>query len=94
MDFIIGMMPPNADGHTLMLVAVCPFTKWVEVGTCASMASADVMHWVHASIVMCFGKPAVFQVDRGTEFAGENFRNYCRVYKIKVRCISPTNSCA
>ena len=50
LDFIVGMMPPNADGHTLILVAVCPFTKWVEAGTCASIASAEVARWVHATL--------------------------------------------
>ena len=92
LDFIIGMMPPNANSHTLILVSVCPFTKWVQAGTCVSAASAEVAQWVHANIVTRFGKSAVFRVNRGTEFAGEDFHNYCRAYKIKVRRISPTNS--
>ena len=50
LDSIVGMMLPNANGHTLILVAVCPFTKWVEAGTCASIASAEVARWVHATL--------------------------------------------
>ena len=74
LDFIVGMTPPTGDGHTLILVAVCPFSKWVEVGTCALTSSTDVARWVHTNIVTRFGKPAIFRVDCGTEFPGEDFR--------------------
>ena len=70
LDFIVGMTPPTGDGHTLILVAVCPFSKWVEAGTCASTSSADAARWVHTNIVTSFGKPAVFRGIVGLSFRG------------------------
>ena len=54
-----------------MIVAVDPFSKWVEAGELPDRRSATIAAWVHREIVCRYGVPALIRTDRGTEFAGE-----------------------
>ena len=57
-----------------MIVAVDPFSKWVEAGELPDHRSATIAAWVHREIVCRYGVPALIRTDRGTEFAG-NLQN-------------------
>ena len=72
------------------MVAVDPFTKWVEAGPITNLRAATIVEWFHSSIVCRFGAPAWVRVDRGTEFQGA-FIEYCADSGIWIKRISSHN---
>ena len=67
----MGMKPHAPDGAKDMIVAVDPFTKWVECAPIPHLNSHEVAVWFHIYIVCRFGLPALVRTDRGTEYRGE-----------------------
>ena len=64
-----------------VVVAVCNFTRWVEVGILANLTSADVAEWFHREIVCRYGLPVAVRSDKGTEYRGA-FDEYLRANAI------------
>jgi hypothetical protein len=73
-----------------MIVAVDPFTKWVEAGPVPHLNSHETATWFHREIVCRYGLPAAVRTDRGTEYQGE-FEDYLHTYGIKHRLIATMN---
>ena len=46
-DTAVGFSPPAPDGATDVLVAVDPFSKWVEIGTVRTLNSHETAEWLH-----------------------------------------------
>ena len=53
-----------------MIVAVCPFMKWVEVGILAHKDALTVVCWFYANTTCHFAVPLAVHLDRGSEFRG------------------------
>lgn len=54
-----------------LIVAVCPFSKWVEAGPLPDKQSSTVTTWFHSHVVCRYGAPACVRTDRGGEFKGD-----------------------
>lgn len=75
-DTIVGL-PPTKHGDKDLVVCVCEFSKWVEVGIVrGTLDSLWVTKWFHLNITCRYGAPARVRTDRGREYLG-NFRIYC-----------------
>ena len=77
MDVIVRVKPVGPGGISHIVVAVCVFTKWVELGAIASVDAGTIRRWFHEHIVCRYGLPGVVRTDGGSEFKGE-FRSYLR----------------
>lgn len=60
----------SPDGADHIIVAVDPFTKWVEASP-ISKDSHNTANWFHKEIICRYGVPTVVRSDRGTEYSGE-----------------------
>ena len=70
-DCIPRVSPASPDGHCDVIVAICVFSKWVEIGLLPRLTSAETTRWFHDTIVCRFGVPAAVRSDRGSEFRGD-----------------------
>lgn len=66
-----------------MVVAVCPFSKWVEASPLENKGSYTVAEWFHAQIVCRFGVPWGVRLDQGKEFRGA-FEEYCNNLGVRL----------
>lgn len=74
-DCLTGLSPPAPDGSTDVILAVDPFTKWVEVGPLPNLDSHHTAEWFHREISCRYGLPAAVRSDQGREFLGR-FQKY------------------
>ncbi len=65
---LITNLPPGKNGETILIVAVCMFSKWVEAAPLVDRKSSTTAAWVHQSIVCRYGVPRVIRCDSGKEF--------------------------
>ena len=82
-DLVTRLGPPGAHGETTLVVAVCPFSKWVEAAPVENKSSFTITSWFHSQIVCRFGVPWGIRVDKGKEFRGF-MEGYCRDMGIRV----------
>jgi hypothetical protein len=85
-DLVSPLTPAGKYSETTMVVAVCPFSKWVEAAPLTDKSSHTVMQWLHKDIVCRFGVPWGIRVDQGREFRG-SFERYCKSLGIKLLTI-------
>ena len=89
-DLITGLTPPGPAGETVLAVAVCCFTKWVEAAPLASKSSHDTTWWLHRDVSCRYGTPALIRCDQGREFMGD-FSDYCRMMGIALSPVARAN---
>ena len=70
-DTIVNLVPPAPSGATSLIVAIDPFSKWVESGLLPELNSLETANWFHNKVVCRYGLPAIVRTDRGTEYAGQ-----------------------
>lgn len=63
-----GPMPADEDGNTHLLVAIDPFSKWIEALPVPSLHSWRAADFLHQQIICRWGKPLFVQTDNGAEF--------------------------
>ena len=63
-----GPFPEDLDGNRYLLVAVDPFSKWVEAAAVPSLHSWRAADFLCERIVVCWGKPRYIRTDNGSEF--------------------------
>ena len=73
-----------------IILAIDPFTKWVEIGTVPTLNSHEVAEWFHREVVCRYGVPARVQTDKGREYCGE-FDRYLRSNGIGHSLIATNN---
>ena len=67
-DLITGLKYPDGTLSSILAVAICVFSKWLEAEFLANRSSREVTRWFHESIVCRFGTPCVVRTDHGLEF--------------------------
>ena len=72
-----GPFPWDEDGNHYLLVAVDPFSKWVEIHAVPSLHSWRVTEFLYNDLVARWGEPCYIQTDNGTEFVG-SFAQLCK----------------
>ena len=66
----VGPFPQTARGNRHVIVAICGFTKWVEVAAIPDKLSSTAAHFIEGWICR-YGKPREVLTDNGPEFRGE-----------------------
>lgn len=88
---LAGPFPPDYEGRKYLIVAVDPFTKWVEAAPIRDKRAWRTAEFLWGDIICRWGKPAWIRTDNGTEFKGM-FNEVCTSLGIKHRCITVLNS--
>ena len=74
---VVGSFPWEKNGNSYLLVAMDPFSKWVEIYAMPSLHSLRVAKFLYDDLVAHWGKPHYIQTNNGTEFAG-SFAQLCK----------------
>ena len=86
-----GPFPADADGNRYLLVAVDPFSKWVEAAAVPSLHSWRAAHFLYEQVMSRWGKPRYVRTDNGKEFHG-SFSRLCKGLGIVHHRITVGNS--
>ena len=65
-----GPFPADEEGNRYLLVAIDPFSKWVEAVPSPSLHSWRAADFLYQRIITHWGKPRYVRTDNGAEFAG------------------------
>ena len=63
-----GPFPTDDEGNRYLIVAVDPFSKWVEATPVPSLHSWRAADFLYHRIVTHWGKPRFIRTDNGSEF--------------------------
>ena len=86
-----GPFPRDKDGNHYLLVAMDPFSKWVEIHAMPSLHSWRAAEFLYNDLVACWGKPCYVQTEKGAEFVG-SFVRLCKGLGIVHHHITVGNS--
>ena len=86
-----GPFPRDEDGNCYLLIAVDPFSKWVEICAVPSLHSWRAAKFLYDNLVARWGKPRYVWTDNGAEFAG-SFAQLCKGLGIVHHHITIGNS--
>ena len=64
-------LPPGSNTHTIAIVAVDCYSKFVELASLANQSSATTAQWFLHTIIHMYGTPIFVRTDHGTEFCGQ-----------------------
>ena len=64
------IVTPKAGGLVYVVVYLCIFSKWAEVGFVPDKESITIARCFHANITCCYGTPGYGHADNGGEFRG------------------------
>ncbi len=86
-----GPFPADEEGNRYLLVAIDPFSKWVEATPTPSLMSWRAADFLYQRIVTQWGKPRFIRTDNGSEFQG-SLRRLCESLGIRHDRITVGNS--
>lgn len=86
-----GPFADDEDGNRYLLVAVDPFSKWIEAALSPSLQSWRVAEFLYNSVITRWGKPRYVRTDNGSEFKG-SFSRLCVSLGIAHHHITVMNS--
>jgi Integrase core domain len=84
------MQPSRVDGAQHIVIAIDPFSKWIEGGVVPNLKADTITTWFHDNVVCRYGVPQWVRTDRGSEFKAD-FEAYCASSGIIIRKISANN---
>ena len=87
----VGPFPSDKDRNCYLLVAMDPFSKWVEIHTVPSLHSWRVAKFLYDNLVARWAKLRYVWTDNGTEFVG-SFAQLCKGLGIVHHHITVDNS--
>ena len=67
---MVGPFPWDEDGNHYLLVAMDPFSKWVEIHAMPLLHSWRAAKFLYDDLVAHWGKPCYVWTDNGAEFVG------------------------
>ena len=88
---MVGPFPWDEDGNCYLLVAMDPFSKWVEICAVPLLHSWRVAKFLYDDLVARWGKPHYVQTNNGTKFVG-SFAWLCKGLGIVHHHITIGNS--
>lgn len=68
-DLVGKMNPPAADSTRYLVVCICVFSIWVEMGFLQTKRATEVARWFHLNITYRFGVPLAVQSDCSGELS-------------------------
>ena len=69
-------LPRTSKGYTMLVLAICSVSKWVEAKPMKSNNSIETKDFLFDEIICRYGSPLVVYTDKGSEFLGE-FNSLC-----------------
>ena len=88
---MVGLFLRDEDGNHYLLVAMDPFSKWVEIHAVPSLHSWRAAKFLYDDLVARWGKPHYMRTKNGAEFAG-SFAQLCKGLGIAHHHITVGNS--
>ena len=88
---MVGPFPQDEDRNCYLLIAMDPFSKWVEIHPVPSLHSWRVAKFLYNDLVARWGKPHYVRTNNGAEFAG-SFAWLCKGLGIVHHHITIGNS--
>jgi hypothetical protein len=86
-DSITNLVPPAPDGSTDIILAVDPFSKWVEAAPLKTLDSHHTATFFDQQILCRYGCPSIVRSDQGVEYQGE-FHSLLTSLGVRHRSIS------
>lgn len=86
-----GPFPNDDEGNRYLLVAIDPFSKWVEAEPVPTLHSWRAAEFLYHQIIVRWGKPRYVRTDNGSEFCG-SFHRLCQGLGIAHHHITVGNS--
>jgi hypothetical protein len=80
---IVGLLRKAPGGYTHLLVAIDKFSRWVEVRPITNLRAEQAVTFF-TDIVYCFGVPHSIITDKGSQFTGRKFLEFCDKFHIHV----------
>lgn len=78
----IDFCGPLPSGHYLFVI-VDYFSRWVEVEVMTKIDSVETIKRLKC-IFARFGMPITMKADNGSKFTSQEFKNYCKMYNIRL----------
>ena len=69
-DSMPKMKPTAPHGGSAIVIAVCVFSKWVELGVPPSLESRHTADWFYQDVISRYGCPYAVRTDQGREYLG------------------------
>jgi hypothetical protein len=85
---LLGPLPPAQGNLKYVVVAVEYFSKWIKAKPLATITSVTVQKFFWQNIVCRFGVPKDINVDNGTQFDAEAFKEFCEQIGTKIHFAS------
>jgi hypothetical protein len=85
---LLGPLPPAQGNLKYVVVAVEYFSKWIEAKPLATITSVTVQKFFWQNIICRFGVPKAINVDNGTQFDAETFKDFCDQIGTKIHFAS------
>ena len=83
LDMVGKLHKSSKGGHVYLLVAVDKFTKWIEARPVTNQGAAEAVKFFE-SIIFRFGVPHNIITGNGSNFASDEFSNFCDKHCIKL----------
>jgi transposase InsO family protein len=80
---LVGPLQKAPGGFSHLLVAIDKFSKWIEVRPLTSIRSEQAVAFF-TNIIHRFGVPNSIITDKGTQFTGKKFMDFCEDHHIRV----------
>ena len=87
---IMDLKPPVPDASVDIVVAVDPFTRWMEIAFLPMRSYAYMTTWFHNQVVCWYGTPTAVQLDHGNKFKGD-FKAYLKAWGVQHHLCSVQN---
>jgi hypothetical protein len=86
--YLLGPLPPAQGNLKYVVVAVEYFYKWIETKPLATITSITVQKFFWQNIVCRFRVTKAINVDNGTQFDAETFKDFCDQIGTKIHFAS------
>jgi hypothetical protein len=80
---MVGLLRQVPRGFTHLLVVVNKFSKWIEARPIVNVCSEEALSFF-TDIIYRFGIPKTIITNKGTQFTGKKFLNFCDDSNIHV----------
>lgn len=89
-DTAVKVGKPAPGGGENVVIGICVFSKWPEMGIIPTLNSACVAEWFYQEIICRYGCPKSVRTDQGSEYKGE-FDSLLMHFGIQHRYIATMN---
>ena len=79
-----------APGQKVFLLVVTDyFSKWVEAEAFSRITNLQIRKFLWTNVITRFGVPHEIVSDNGPQFTSDNFKEFCKDWRIKLTFATP-----